>query len=128
MATPNRYPLSTADGKAVPLDVVKPLACIPLDMNIFTFTSITIPAAYVDKLFVIEPSADCYISMIVTPVAVVPNAINDGVIFCSLGSVTTIVANSTKLSVMSIANSGVCHIQVLDTWAAIALESQITKR
>lgn len=130
MSTAQRYPLSTATGSPIPLDVVKPLALIIVPYSTAsTPYTVTIPEIYKDKLLLLSSTAPCLISTNGGFPAIAENTVLTGVLLLQDYSEMVIVANSLSIAVMGYkTNVGTLTIQVLDTWSIVALESQLNRR
>lgn len=127
MATAQRYPLSSADGQAIPLEVIKPLGVLVVDFTITGYTAVSIPAAYVDKIFIASSSEDCYISTSASPVSVVAGTVATDIVHVPSTMVVAFVANSTTLNVRGVSAVGRVILQIADTWASLSLEQQVTR-
>jgi hypothetical protein len=125
MATAQRYPLSTADGTAIPLEVVKPLATTSVAFSVSSFASVTVNTEWKDKIFVAYSDTDCYINFSATPAAVVDKIFTVNTIFVAAGTIVAFVINSTSLHVIGTSAAGTAHISIMDTWAGLMLERQI---
>lgn len=128
MATQNRYPLSTPDGKAIPLDIVKPLGILRLPFTNLSYNSQLISSIYQDKIFTAYSTVDCYLNFSAPSPAVVDNVVAADMLFVPAGVLVAFVTNSTLLAVIGITSSGILHVQIVDTWAGLLLETQVNRR
>lgn len=129
MATSKRYPLSTPDGQAIPLEVIKPLAYVSIPFTLAGFSTVVdLTATYLDKILVAFSEEGCYLSSLAIPVAPVSGVISPSIIYVPAGIAIAFVTNSTSLSAIGNTVLGTVHIQIVDTWAGLALETQITRR
>lgn len=122
-----RYPLSTPDGTAIPLDIIKPLALGKIVFVAGGYTSCDIPAAYAGKLLVAYSSVECYISEDAVPVVPTVNAFTAKMIYIPAGVLIVFVAGAAKIAAIGVAAAGTLHIQVADTWAGLALKAQLNR-
>lgn len=127
-ATPKRYPLSTPDGQFIPLEVVKPLSLIPLTFTATAFKTIALDAVQADQILILHSTVDCYVSLIPAPVAPVVDTVSPGLMFLPALTKTTIVSNSTSLSVLGVSVSGTCYVNINQTWEALISEEQLVRR
>lgn len=127
MATRQRYPLSTASGQAIPLDVIKVLGLIRLPFTAAAFNSQTLNAAYQDKLFAAYATEDCYIDTRAVPVLLVDNVTETDLIFIPAGVMVVFISNSLYLTARGVLTSGTLHVQIIDTWAGLVQETQLTR-
>lgn len=128
MATQNRYPLSTPDGKAIPLDLVKPLGVLRLPFTSASYNAQSISAIYQDKIFTAYSSEDCYLSFAASPTTVVDNTVAPDILFVPAGVMIAFTTNSLYLAAQGVSASGTVHIQVVDIWAGLLLETQVNRR
>lgn len=129
MATAQRYPLSTPEGTAIPLEVVKPLGILRIPFTASAYASVNLNAAYQDKIFVaFSKTEDCYISFAASPAAVVDSVVSADIIHVPAGTLLAFVSNTLYLSAQGVSASGTVIIQIVDTWAGLALEAQLTRR
>lgn len=128
MATANRYPLSTVDGKAIPLEVIKPLGVIRLPFTATAFNVQVLSDAYEDKILMLSSSEDCYLDFAAAPTSPVDDVVLPSMVFVPAGVLIACVTNSVYLNVIGVSTSGILHIQLVDTWAGLALETQINYR
>lgn len=128
MATAGRYPLSSPDGQAIPLEVIKPLGVLVINHTTAGFTATTIPSAYIDKIFIASSTQDCYISTSASPVSPTPGTVAANIIYVPATMTVAFVGNTDTLNIKSISANGQLILQIVDTWASLALEQQITRR
>lgn len=127
MATANRYPLSSPEGQAIPLDVVKPLGVIRLPFTSASYNSQVLSSAYQDKLLMLSSSADCYLDSNAVAVPIVDNIVSANNVHVPAGTLVIVVINSVHLNVIGVSASGSLHVQILDTWSKVAIEAQISR-
>ena len=127
-----RYPLSTADGKYIPLDVIRPLSSLKIaTSNSAGSASIEVPADV--ELLRIKSSVDATIqffsaSTIIT--AIVLGTAKQNALFLPANTVIIISQpiNKNWFSIINDAAAGTCVIEYLECWNALSLQSQITRR
>jgi len=127
MATAQRYPLSTASGQAIPLEVIKPLGVLLVDFTAAGYIANAIPAEYVDKIFIASSSEDCYIAASASPVTPVVGTVAVDVIHVPASMIVAFVGNSATLNVRGVSATGRVVLQIVDTWSGLALEQQVTR-
>ena len=127
-----RYPLSTADGKYIPLDVIRPLSLLKVTTsNSVGSASIEIPADI--ELLRIKSSVDATIQFFPTSTvitAVVAGTAKQNALFLPANIVVIISQPTGKnwFSIINDAAAGNCIIEYLECWNALSLQSQITRR
>ena len=127
-----RYPLSTADGKYIPLDVIRPLSSLKIaTSNSAGSASIEVPADV--ELLRIKSSVDATIqffsaSTIIT--VVVAGTAKQNALFLPANTVIIISQpiNKNWFSIINDAAAGNCIVEYLECWNALSLQSQITRR
>lgn len=127
MATQGRYPLSTAEGNSIPLEVAKPLAFLSLTFTAGSFTANTDMTLYQDKILVALADSDCYISVAQTPTSPTNGVIAPDIIHIPAGEHISFISNSIYLSVKGMIASGTLKLQILDPWSGLALEAQLSR-
>jgi hypothetical protein len=129
---PNRYPLATADGQAIPLDVVRPNSSV---MRSFTTAAgsaaLSLPVS--TEVMVIYTDKDCIIQFAAS--AAVAAAYVDGTIKADsffIPSSTIVVLSpipeKPSFSLIGIAAAGTAYINFLEKWSGMALQSQFNRR
>ena len=127
-----RYPLSTADGKYIPLDVIRPLSLLKVTTsNSVGSASIKIPADI--ELLRIKSSVDATIqffsaSTVIT--VVVAGTAKQNALFLPANTVVIISQPTGKnwFSIINDAAAGNCVVEYLECWNALSLQSKITRR
>lgn len=132
MAVDKRYPLSTADGQAIPLDVVRPYSLVPLNIGAEAGSpALQIPTDI--DMFSIQSSVDCYIQFSASAVAasaLVYDTENADTLFvpCGLLVVGSPPLSKSYYSVRALVSPGIVYLQFLTSWTGLALQSQIPRR
>lgn len=127
MATVNRYPLSTPDGTAIPLDLIKPMGILRLPFITASYNAQTIAATYQDKLFTAYATEDCYLSFAASPAAVVDDVVTTDTLFVPAGVMLAFTTNSLYLAAQGVSVNGIVHIEIVDVWAGLLLETQVNR-
>ena len=118
MAAPQLYPLSTQDGKHIPLDVVKPLGLTAFTMTANTAADITVPVGY--SLVWLYATAACVLHMTAVNL---PNALVSGTnytdsIFIPADTLMTIVVEEGECSLLGL-GAGTLYMNSVEQWAAL---------
>lgn len=127
-----RYPLSTADGKYIPLDVIRPLSLLKVTTsNSVGSASIEIPADI--ELLRIKSSVDATIQFFPTSTvitAVVAGTAKQNALFLPANIVVIISQPTSKnwFSIINDAAAGNCVVEYLECWNALSLQSKIIRR
>lgn len=127
-----RYPLSTADGQAVPLDIIRPMGIVSISFNPSTGTS---PFTLSDTLdcYSIRATEDCLVEFNATfPLAtnLVNATFRADALYVPKNTILFISPPVSKniISVLGISTSGLLHIQYIESWTGLALKNQYTRR
>lgn len=126
-----RYPFSTADGKSIPLDIVRPAGCLMLPVALTASAALTVPANI--EAFTVFCTEDCILTFHATaPVASVPAS---GVLavdsfYLPKGLIITLSPPIGKqlFSVIGVTAAGEFVAQFLESWSGLALQSQQARR
>lgn len=120
------YPFATVDGKAIPLDILKPTYLSITQFTAEASTEINLPVNAVVGMFISNkavvisfeaPLAAIGTEPILSKTLIVP----ENVIVSS-----SILAN--KLHIRGIAEAGTLYIQLIEKWAGLALDKQFTRK
>lgn len=127
-----RYPLATADGQSIPLDVIRPHGCIEKSFATGASTAAMDIPATID-VFSIIVTEDCIIKF--AAAAASASALSDGVLATDVmkivaGLVTFISPPIGKRSfaLRGTLNSGTASINFYENWSGLSLSSQPTRR
>ena len=129
---PNRYPLATADGQAIPLDVVRPNSSVLRSFNAaIGSAALSMPAS--TEVMVIYADKDCLIQFAAS--AAVAATYVDGTlkadsffIPASTLMVLSPIPEKTSFSLIGLTVAGIAYINFLEKWSGMALQSQFTRR
>lgn len=121
------YPFSTEDNKAIPLDIIRPLALIRKSVLSGSLASLTIPADWLVASFY-SPSG-CIIQFVDTSM---PSSLADGVSYsnCLLVPPNCVVTATVLPGAAKAAGLGSASyviIQQVQKWAGLALQRQLSK-
>lgn len=124
----NRYPIATADGKAIPHEVLKPRGLYQLALSTSASGIITFPAG--TKILVLISTVDCILKFDSTTAASVPaNAtLMTEAMFLPKNTIQTISPESMYLSGITAAGSGTLNITLAESWSGLGLEHQYSRR
>ena len=127
-----RYPLSTAEGTAIPLDVIRPYGIIKIPFTSGSgSSSVSIPTDV--EVLNIYSDVDCLIQFATsnaTASALVDNTLKNDAMYVS-ADVFTIISppvDKRTLSVIGISDSGNCIVQYMRKWTALALQPSFARR
>ena len=123
----NRYPLATVDGKAIPLDVIRPSGMAYIAFLPSAFSAGLDLSAYSTKILSLYSDSDCIIYFGTTPPTLVDSTIHQNALFLKEGTFLTVSMPDTELHVKGITESGILYAQIVDTWAGLSLDMQLSR-
>lgn len=129
---PNRYPLATADGQAIPLDVVRPNSSVQLSLTTGAgSTALSLPAS--TEVMVILATKDCLIQFAASAAvatAYVSGTLKADSFFIPANTLIVLspIPEKTSFSMIALAEAGSAYINFLEKWAGMALQSQFNRR
>lgn len=119
------YPLSTEDNKAIPLDIIRPLAVIKKATG-SALVDITIPADWSIASF--YSAAGCFVQFggatLVSPL--IEGTPYADTLFVPPGCIVTSTVTPGVAKVLSMAGTSSVIIQQVQKWAGIALQRQLS--
>lgn len=124
----NRYPLSTADGKAIPHAALRPKSLCLLALSTTVSSYVTYSSSV--KLLVLISDVDCIIKFSNSTAASVPSnatVLSDS-LFLPKNTLMTVAPIETRLSAITIAGTGTLKITEAEPWSGLGLEHQFTRR
>lgn len=125
------YPFSTQDGKAIPLDIIRPkglIICAFTPAALLTVSHCTIPDGTV--VGVLTSSAECIVRFGPEDI---PSVLEDGTlyedtVFIPAGGGVTVVLQPGPISVTGTNKAGALFIQIIDQWAGLGLPTQYGRK
>jgi len=128
----NRYPLSTADGKYIPSDILRPTKAVKhTTSNSVGTTAKEIPSSI--DLIRVRSSVDAsiqFFSISTAATALVDAEDKPYTIILAAGEFVLLSPpiGYRWYSIINDSVAGVCTVESLECWNALALQSQITRR
>jgi hypothetical protein len=127
MALDGAYPLSTQDGKAIPLDIIKPLGVLSQAFGPGVATDFDIPEDY--EIGIVFATEDCFVSIVGDNLAaLMDNTIYENTVFVPARTAITIVLTDGVCYVRGTEASGSIYMQFIEKWAAFGLETQFVRK
>lgn len=124
MAASDIYPLSSPQGAAIPLDIIKPKNLVKFDFAASTAADVTIPAGY--NTCWLYATADCILRFSATnlPNALIAGTNYDLSLFIPAKTPITLVVTPGECSLLGIDASGSLYINDVQQWAGLVLNKQ----
>ena len=129
---PNRYPLSTSDGQAIPLDVIRPNSSVQIALVTGAGSAaLSLPTS--TEVMVVYATQDCLIQFATTDAAAtafVAGTIKTDSIFIPASTIIVLspVPEKTSFSLIALSAPGSAYITFLEKWSGMALQSQFNRR
>jgi hypothetical protein len=125
-STTKRYPFSTQSGQAIPYDIAKPTGFAFIPFSAVASASLALPAD--NEVLSLTCTEDCYVQF--GGVAAVPSAgvIVSNLLFLRKTMRYNIAPPLASLTVIRSTADGVLHVQLMEKWASIILESQVRRK
>lgn len=121
-----RYPLAAPDGTAIPLEVFKPLSFMRKSFTTTVSGTLNVPAGC--EIMSVMASADCFISFGGTAAVPPDGSAVANLVFLPKILRMTIAPPTDTFTVIGDGVSGNIHIQFIDKWASVLLQTQVAKR
>jgi hypothetical protein len=120
------YPFSTADGQAIPLDIIKSSGLVKKDFTALSTGSFTLVAGEVGVLLA---SAPCLVRFGTT----IPEVLLDGTLYSDMylvprDTVITVSLTAGIIYVRGIEEDGTLYLQLIEKWAGLALAKQYSRK
>ena len=126
-STDQIYPFSTEDSKAIPLDIIRPVALLRKAISSTALNSLTIPADWAVASFY-SPSG-CLIQFVDTtlPITPVDGTVYSNCLFVPPNCVVSSTCLPGAAKVLGLGGASFLIIQQVQKWAGLALKRQLTK-
>jgi hypothetical protein len=125
-STSQRYPLSTPDGIAIPLDVIRPHSFLAKTTALVVSAPVAIPSAVEIASF--TATEDCLVCFGDTAIIAADGVLQPDTIFIQKGARVTVAPTASTFTVIAMSTPGYLYCQFIDKWAGLALETQYRKR
>ncbi len=126
MTIPNElYPFSTQDGKAIPLEIVRPLAFVFVALST-SYGSVVLNNKF--NLAALFASVDCVMDTTGLETTLVAGTTYNGMLFIPANTVVMAALPTITAKVRSIADDGQLFIQGVQQWSALNLARQFTAK
>lgn len=127
-----RYPLSTGDSQAIPLDIIRPEGLIMIQFSKdHPSTAVTLPAGY--DCYSLHSDVQCMIQFAASnaSAAVPADRVFVADALCVPAHTVLIMSppiGKRSISVISTKNPGTLIIQAIQTWSGLSLKNQQLRR
>lgn len=127
MTTPaGVYPFATQDGKAIPLDVIKPTGVIPKSFTSSADSLLTIPADAVVGTFTTTKACIVKFGSVISSLADGVEILN--AILVPADSTVTVALTPGPAYIRGLSESGTVYLQLIEKWVGLALNTQYSRK
>lgn len=120
---PELYPFATQEGKAVPLEIIKPIAALKFSFTT-TIASLVLPVSL--NLSAIFSTEDCFIDLANVITAITSGVTYDNLLFIPKETVVMVMLPTATVKVKGDTAAGDLYIQGIQKWASMHLPRQFT--
>lgn len=120
------YPFATQDGKAIPLDIIKPSGLIFTNFTDSADVSITIPEGY--PVAAIIANTACFIRFGDSIGTLVENTFYNNLLLIPSNTITIVSLIVGSAKVRGLTDSGSVYLQLIEKWAGLALDKQFIRK
>ena len=126
MVTGQRYPFATADGIAIPSDIIKPLGVL---RQTFSHLIATVPVAIPAAVEVISflATEDCIVVFGVAATVPVNAVLLADALFVPANIIVQAAPPLSNMSVIGLTASGTLMAQYIESWAGLTRTTQLTR-
>lgn len=121
-----KYPLSTPDGIAIPLDVIRPNSFMLVNFTTAVSAAFNIPSGV--EIMSITATEDCIINFGGAPVAPISGTLYTNSVAIERDQRITVSPTADTFKVIGETASGKLRINFIDNWAALSLATQQLRR
>lgn len=128
--TAQRYPFSTPEGAAIPLDILRPVGVLKKDfLSASGSAAEALPANTLAVL--VRATRSCFIRFsnapATKPISATPSVVIADTLYLEEGEIQTISPGKLFYSVIGDTEAGTLTMQILETWAGLVTEAQINR-
>ena len=125
-ATTQRYPLSTPEGVAIPLDVFKPHSFLRKSyLAGAASAAVSVPASV--EIMSVTSDTDILVKFGGTAVIPADNVLAENTVLIEKNSRVCVAPTAATFTIIGISEAGTCSIQFIDKWAGLAVQTQYTR-
>lgn len=126
-STSQRYPLSTPDGVAIPLEILRPHSYVKKSFTSGAASAVVAVPGNVE-IAILSADQDCLVCFGGTAAVPADNTNVASVIFVPQGVRVCVAPTADNFTVIGETASGSLRIQFVDKWAGLAVQTQYQKR
>lgn len=127
MSTPSEvYPFATQDGKAIPLDILKPSSFVYFSFVSAAKTDIVIPQTSSVAIFL--ASETCLVSFEASLVGITAGVEYTKTLLVPKDVIVASVIQGLTAQVRGLTASGSLYVQLIEKWAGLSLEKQYGRK
>lgn len=120
------YPFATQDGKAIPLDIIRPAGLIQLAFNNSSVVNFTLADTYTEG--VILATTACVVRQGSTIPSIVDGTFYQDMFLVYTDTLITVSLLPGPIYVKGLTGSGTLYLQLIEKWAGLALPKQFIRK
>lgn len=120
------YPFATQDGKAIPLDIIRPAGLIQLAFNNSSVVNFTLTDTYTEGI--ILATSACIIRQGSTIPSIVDGTFYQDMFLVYTDTLITVSLLPGIIYVKGLTGSGTLYLQLIEKWAGLALPKQFIRK
>ncbi len=122
-----RYPLSTPEGSAIPLEIMKPHSFIRKTFdNVIVTAAIAVPANI--EILSISVTEDCLVCFGANAVTPVDGTAYANTVLVEANVRVCVAPRASTFTLLGLSAAGVANLQFVEKWAGLALSKQLSGR
>lgn len=120
------YPFSTQDGKAIPLDIIRPSGLLYRNFNASSEIDLIIPTGY--PIAAVIANEVCLIKFNGSIGIFDENIVYTDLLLIPANTITIVSITPGTGAIKGIINSGTAYFQLIEKWAGLALDKQFIRK
>lgn len=125
-STTQRYPLSTPEGSAIPLEIMKPHSFMQKSFGAVVTAAQNVPDGV--EIMSITVTENCLIRFGAAAVAPVDGVNYPDTVLIEADARVCIAPKAATFTLIGLTSSGTAYVQFIEKWAGLALTKQLTGR
>lgn len=121
-----RYPLSTPDGSAIPMEIIKPHSCLLKTFsNSAATAALSVPSDV--EIMSISVTEDCLITFGAAAVSLVDGVAQLNTVFIPKNMRVCVAPKAATYTILGVSLGGLANIQFIEKWAGLAVQTQYSR-
>lgn len=120
------YPFSTQDGKAIPLDIIRPSGLLYRNFTELAESSLNIPDGY--PVAAVIADKPCLVKFAGSIGILAEDIVYSDLLIVPANTITIVSLLSGVGAVKGLTEAGTIYVQLIKKWAGLALDKQFTRK